>query len=102
MVDVSTELGKKQHYYITKLSGRKFTEEQGEGPNTIVFTFEPGQRCFRSEDHKVRTGKPELYLVREGVSWDPGGLIRRHTRPEDWVDDFGEHQLALQERLQRG
>jgi hypothetical protein len=102
VVDLSTDLGQKQYHYITRLSGRKFVEEPGQADNTAVFTFEPGQKCFRSDDHRVRTGRPELYLVREGDGRELGGLIRRHTRSEDWLDDFGSHQLALQDRLERG
>lgn len=62
-----------------------------------VFRFHSYQRCF--ENHRTR---PELYVVRAGTPTISLGVIREHTRPEDWVDDYRE---TLDRRLtskQRG
>lgn len=100
-LDLSTELGQRQAEYIRKESGRKYSEERPDGV-VATFFFEPGQRCFAR--HRVRVGRPEIYVVREG-DWrgNPRGISpRRHTRPEHWVEDFGEHQQKLADRLKEG
>ena len=101
LVDESTELGQRQAWYIRNQAKRKYTEERRAG-GTTVFTFAADQQCFA--EHTVRTGAPELYLVRGG-DWrgDPrGGQARRHTRPADWVDDFATHQQKLADRIEKG
>jgi hypothetical protein len=97
-VDESTELGQKQARYIRKVAGRGFTEARV-GPAT-TFTFEPGQRCFRAP-HRVPLGRPEIFVVRDG-DWRWGANARRHANATDWVDDFGEHQQRLADRLAQG
>lgn len=86
-VDETTELGQKQAHYIRKISGRRFTEQRTIG--LTVFVFEAGQRCFAT--HKVPLDRPEFYVVRDG-DWREYGRPRMHSRPDDWVDDFAEHQ----------
>jgi hypothetical protein len=95
-VDESTELGARQADYIRRLSGRTF-REQRDAAGITVFLFEGGQRCF--SEHQTR---PELYVVRRGDWRQNLGTIRQHSRPADFVEDFGEHQLALADRLKRG
>lgn len=95
-VDERTELGAQQAAYIRHQSGRTFREMRTQDGLT-VFRFEPGQRCFA--EHHTR---PEIFLARRGDWRGDLGLIRRHTRPVDWVEDFGEHQQALADRQQQG
>ncbi|MEU0465017.1 hypothetical protein ABZ215_13520 [Amycolatopsis sp. NPDC006131] len=97
IVDEATDLGKRQADYIRNQSRRTFREERNAAGLT-VFTFESGQRCFA--DHRTR---PEVYLVRDG-DWrgNPTGHVRRHTRPADWVEDFGEHQQRVVELINKG
>lgn len=101
IVDETTDLGKGQAYYIRKSSGRKFQESR-DAAGLTVFEFSAFQRCFRQ--HKERTDKPELFIVREGdYRGNPRGTrARQHARPADWVDDFAGHQQALHDRLDRG
>jgi hypothetical protein len=62
-----------------------------------VFRFETGQRCFA--EHRTR---PEFYAVWAG-DWRANlGVIRRHTRPIDWVEDFCEHLGQLADAHARG
>jgi hypothetical protein len=80
--------------YIRQGSERRFTEEST--PSGIVFTFEPGQRCFGSDRHRVPLEREPNYLVREG-----GGLIT-HGRADQWVDDFATHQQGIADARERG
>ena len=66
------------------------------------FTFEAGQTCF--VEHRVPLEREPLYVVRDG-DWrgNPRGTAPRiHTRPDDWVDDFAEHQQRLADRFEQG
>lgn len=98
----------RQAHYIRKESGRRFIEARlnptDPGDDRVIFTFEPGQRCFGSDEHVVRLDREALYVVREG---DWRGNPRRtaptqHVHAEDWVDDFATHQGHLVDRLERG
>lgn len=85
---------------VRSLRGRyHFVETREEG--TAVFTFPPGQSCFRSSTHKVPLERDPLYLVRMG-DWRGYQGTRVHKRPGDWVEDFATHQQRLAERIERG
>lgn len=102
-VDERLELGQKQAHYIRKESGRRFTEDRDDAGLT-VFTFEPGQRCFASDSHKLPLERPELYLTRPG-DWrgnPTGERPYQHTKPEFWVEDFSINQDNLKSRMDRG
>lgn len=101
VVDERTDLGQAQAYYIRRQSGRGYREERNEAGAT-VFTFSPGQTCFKADQHRLPLGRPEIYLVRGGDWRGSTGLIRRHTRAADWVDDFAEHQNRIATAHNRG
>lgn len=92
VIDVSTVLGQTQAEYIRKVSGRRFTESR-EG-FLITFTFEAGQPCFRSGDHRVRLDRPLTFLRYRGV---PGAVLERrvHSGADAWLDDFQSNQDGL-------
>lgn len=96
-IDESTEQGKVQAAYIRTRSGRTF-REQRTAAGLTVFRFEARQRCFA--EHKTN---PERYGVRAG-DWrgNPTGWTRQHTRPSDWVEDFGEHQQRIADQQKEG
>jgi hypothetical protein len=96
VVDEQTDLGRRQAAYIRQQSGRSFKELRSEGGLT-VFRFDAYQRCFA--DHRTR---PARWLVRGGDWRASTGLVREHTRPDDWVEDFAEHQDRLADRLRQG
>lgn len=103
VVDESTPLGAKQAHYIRTVSRRSFREDKDLGVSSMTsFVFAPGQLCFAQ--HKLRTGRPEVYLVRDGDHrGNPRGTQpRRHTRAEDWVEDFNEHQGRLADEIEKG
>lgn len=95
--DESTELGKAQAGYVRRQSGRDFTEHRTEAGLT-VFRFPPYQRCFA--EHFTH---PQIFRVRDG-DWrgNPTGRRRDHQQPADWVEDSGEHLLAVAEQIERG
>jgi hypothetical protein len=87
--------------HAARTSGRRFVETRiAQGETWLV--FEAGQRCFRSTTHRVRVARPEIYLVRGG-DWrgNPSGQSLRRS-PDDWVDDFANHQDKLAHRLEQG
>jgi hypothetical protein len=87
--------------HTVRRAGRPFTERTEDGE--IVFTFQPGTPCFRVSTHRVKTGRPELFIVRDG-DWrgNPTGQHRRHTRPEFWVEDMSEHLDQIKQLRERG
>lgn len=97
VIDETTPLGRSQAAYIRTQSGRTF-REQKTAAGLTAFRFEARQRCFA--EHKTR---PELYAVRDG-DWrgNPTGKQRQHTRPIDWVEDFGENQQRIADQQQKG
>lgn len=83
--------------YVRYRLGRTF-REQRTGTGLTVFRFEPGERCL--VDHGTR---PDVLLRRDGdYRGNPTGLVVRHTRPEDWIEDFQEHEGALADLRAKG
>lgn len=102
IIDEGNDLGAKQAYYIRNQSGRHFKEDRNQAPGLTAFIFEAGQTCF--QQHQIRLDKPELFLVRGG-DWrgNPvGDQPRVHASADDWVDDFGNHQQQLADRINQG
>lgn len=84
-----------------KDSGRKFIiQEDAEGKKWLV--FEAGQPCFQASLHRKSVERPEIYRVGRGDyrSYDP--RTARVLRPEDWLDDFANHQDKLKTLQERG
>ncbi|QYN26685.1 hypothetical protein [Amycolatopsis sp. DSM 110486] len=96
VVDETTQLGQQQAAYIRADRTRRHVEssELVDGAARTVFTFEAGQRCFRT--HRVPLDRPELYLV-EGT-----GFRRVHSGPDPWVDDLNTNQARLSALINRG
>lgn len=88
--------------HTARTCGRKFSElEVSENEHWLV--FESGQSCFRTKQHRVPVGKPELFVVRDGdFRGNPTGNRRTHSRPEHWVEDFQEHQARIADAVQKG
>lgn len=99
ILDVSDPNQARMANWIRLHSQRHFTVHQAE--NTVTFTFQPGQNCFNK--HTVPY-KPHLFLV-QGGDWrgNPRGVpVVRHSGVQAWVDDFGENQQAIRDRVERG
>lgn len=96
VVDVSTELGQRQHHFITHDRERRHTAEQM--GNLVSFTFPPGTRPFAGPKHEHRKpiGYEPILLVAGGdYRGNPRGTETRVMRPADWLDDFASHQERL-------
>lgn len=83
-----------------KRSGRRYQyREEG---TVVTFYFGPGQSCFQAP-HKVETGKPEIYVVRDG-DWrgNPTGNKVRVGRPLEFVERMAENLDNLDSAIRRG
>lgn len=99
-LDQRTPMGKVRAEYIRHGSGRQFREVTEDDGQTR-FDFPPGQDGFGHE-HTVLI-RPETYVVQVGDYRLPHRqLLRRHTRPIDWVEDCGEHLERVRTEYQRG
>jgi hypothetical protein len=86
VVDLSTVLGQSQAAYIRTRS----EVEPG------VFQFPAGQPCFRSDDHRTRNDRPELYVIRNGDHRVPDRVADPQVlSPDSWVDAFRTHTERL-------
>jgi hypothetical protein len=91
-----------QAEYIRRRSGRKFTEERQPGGLT-EFTFPAGQPCFQASAHRLRVEREERFLIRDGDHrGNPRGTPVRELRPDDWADDFANHQDKIATQFERG
>ena len=100
-LDLQTELGQKQAYYIKHHSGRKYAvANQVDG--LVTLHFAPNQPCFR--EHRVPTGRPEIYRVKGGdYRGNPLRTpVRTHSKAEFWVEEFAENQDRLKTQMERG
>ena len=102
LVDESAELGQLQAHYIRHDKSRRFTEYYAATGGLTRFEFEPGQRCFKASEHRVRTGRDEIYVVQGGDWRATIGAARKHARAADWVDDFADHQIRLSDIRTKG
>lgn len=69
---------------------RPFARVSDTGP-TLTFHYAPGTPCFRMSLHRTSLHRPEFYTKRAGDWRQDRGLIRRHTKPEHWVEDSQEN-----------
>jgi hypothetical protein len=105
LVDETSDLGEQQAAYIRgyyndfgeyQAAGRVFTESRG--PAGTLFEFPPGEECFRA--HQIRLDREEFFIVRGG-DWrgNPRRELRQHDTPENWVEDFAEHQDRIDKQV---
>lgn len=81
---------------------RHAKEEADQGDGMVGFRFEAGNPCFKASLHRVSLDRPELYLVRGGDWRANTGLVRRHTKPEHWVENMQETLDAVAKRARAG
>lgn len=88
--------------HAAKTCGRKYSELRvADGETWLV--YEAGQSCFRASQHRVKLDRQEIYIARDG-DWrgNPTGRVLKHTRPENWVDDFQSNSEKLIDLRERG
>lgn len=69
--------------------------------NLVHIRFAKGTPCLSATRHRVSLNRPELYVVRGGDWRGNTGVLRKHTKPEHWVEDF-EENLAGTRRVLNG
>lgn len=100
-LDLQTELGQKQAYYIKHHAGRSYKViDQRDG--LVELEFRGGQPCFG--EHRVPLDRPEIYRVRGGDHrGNPLKLPTRvHKKPEYWVEEFAENQDRIKRVIEKG
>ena len=97
IVDEATDLGTRQAAHIRSGQTGRTWREMARGDGLTVFRFDPKQRCFA--EHRTR---PETFTVAAGDVRSFGGLIRRHVRPVDWVEDMAGHLDDIRTARERG
>ena len=100
-VDVSLELGRKQHYFLTHDRERTYTINQT-GQYTFEFIYPPGNPCFQRGSHRTGIGRPPFLLVHNGDWRASSREPYRHTRVEDFVDDMNNNSDWLLTLARRG
>lgn len=95
-IDERTTLGAGQASYIRWQSGRTFKESRT-AAGLSVFRFPPGQRCF--QEHRTF---PQFFRVRRGDWRENLGLVREHTRADDWVEHMQENLDSVRDDQARG
>lgn len=99
IVDVSTELGRRQANYIRLHSGRSFTAT--EDGTLVTFVFAAGQKCFA--EHRVLLEREPLFRIKDGdFRGNPRGTPVLKLSPIAWRDNFGEHQEKLADKQKEG
>lgn len=101
--DLGTDLGLRQYEYCKADRERSF-HMQRVSLTLVKFVYKPGNRCFRSGDHRLPLGLPARFYVAGGdFRGNPRATpVRVHQRPEDWADDFASHQDRIATAIQRG
>jgi hypothetical protein len=101
-VDLTSKLGQKQYHYLTHDKSRAYATNRI-SMELIQFIYGPGNRCFKSDEHRVPIGKPPRLLV-VGGDWrgNPRREVRIHSRVDDWVDDSRNHQDKIATIVGRG
>ncbi|HKZ21162.1 MAG TPA: hypothetical protein VJQ57_13760 [Acidimicrobiia bacterium] len=100
-IDLTTDLGQKQAYYIKHHSGRSYTvTDQRDG--LVTLTFRSGQPCFQK--HRKDIERDPLFRVKGG---DKRGnplrtATRVHKKPEFWVEEFAENQQKIADAVKEG
>jgi hypothetical protein len=103
ILDLSTDKGVAQARYIREHSGRSFVVEHEPTPEDprLIFRFKSGQKCFA--EHRVPLEIEPLYRIRGGdYRGNPLGIPTVTRRRDDWLDDFGNHQIKLAEAIKEG
>lgn len=100
-VDTTTDLGLRQFEYCSHDKTRSY-HMQRVSLTLVKFVYKPGNRCFRSRDHRVPLERPAVLTVRGGDWRAATSQPVVHTRAEFWVEDFSGHLDSLATARQRG
>ena len=87
--------------YVATHAGRRYRKVSVAAGETWL-VFDGGQPCFKVSTHRRRVEREERYIVRGGDHRDNPSREVRETTATGWLDDFGEHQETLADRLGQG
>lgn len=90
-------------YIVSGAHGRRCYEVTPIESAERQFMFAIGQSCFRESTHRVPIEREPFFVVRDG-DWrgNPRGTAAINRRPDDWVDDFANHQQRIADARDRG
>lgn len=94
LVDLDTDLGRKQAQYIRDHSGKHYSVSAT--GNIVTFTFAAEQECF--DQHYVNLEKNPIFTKRLG-DWRSSNCAEV-IEGERWLEDFRENQINLKEELE--
>lgn len=101
--DLTNAAAVKAANWVRNQSGLAFTFERLD--TRVIFTFKPGQRCLESyrSPHYVPLERDPIAVRRSG-DWrgNPDQQRRVHSRLDDWVDEFANHQDRVATRIEQG
>lgn len=100
-LDLNSDLGQQQAYYIKHHSGRSY-KVVGQENGLVELEFKDGQPCF--QEHRVRNDLPEVYRVKGGdYRGNPLKTPTRvHKKPEFWVEEFALNQERIADVQRQG
>lgn len=100
-IDLGTDLGQKQAWYIKYKSGRSFVEVDNRD-GLVTIEFRSGQKCF--QEHRQAIERDPVFSVKGGKDGKNPLRIptRVHKKPEFWVEEFAENQNRLAEIHEKG
>lgn len=101
VLDLTTELGQKQAYYIKHHSGRAY-KAISLVDGLATYEFRSGQLCF--QEHRQSIERPPIFRVKGGDQ--RGNPLRSptrvHKKPEFWVEEFAENQDKIATAIEKG
>ncbi len=80
-------------YIRSGTSGRRYSEVTRIDSTMREFIFEPGQKCFAADKHRVPLEREPIFIKRVGAS---GRML--HANAEDWRDDMSEQLDRIKEQ----
>ncbi len=83
-----------------RIDGLKRSMREVTGVDSAEQEFLMNGPCLKATQHRAPVDRPEIYLVRGGDWRANTGLIRKHTRPEHWVEDMQETFDATRRRIE--
>jgi hypothetical protein len=87
--------GSPQDLYIRADTERHHKLERGEEFN--YYTFEPGQRCYRSAQHRIKLDRG-AWLTKNQLGREPGRLALNAMDYNQWTDEFNEEAYKANRR----
>ena len=86
--------GSPQDLYIRADTERHHTLERGEEVN--FYTFEPGQRCYKSGQHRIKLDRGPW--LTKNMADKPWALELRAMEYNRWTDEFNEEAYKANRR----